>query len=147
MPGRGDAIGVGRGPRRSGATKQPGLMRTSTVTEPTLCCRGASAGGRAYCANCDLLIGLHGLHVVRVDRDDGEGLVVTVESTPEPVGCPACGVCRGTTGRTSNHQSNAALRSGLHDASRVQRERRTPIVATIDETATTASWASEASCS
>ena len=69
------------------------------MTEPTLCCRGVSAGGRAYCANCDLLVGLDGLHVVGVDRDDGEGLAVMVESAPEPVGCPACGVIAHSHGR------------------------------------------------
>jgi transposase len=42
---------------------------------------------------------LDGLHVVRVDRDDGEGLVVTVESAPVPVGCPACGVVARSHGR------------------------------------------------
>jgi hypothetical protein len=55
-----------------------------------LCCRGASAGARAYCANCDLLVGLDGLHVVRVVRDDGDRLLVTVESAPEPVGSTVC---------------------------------------------------------
>lgn len=69
------------------------------MTEPTLCCRGASAGGRAYCLNCDLLVDLDGLHVVRVDRDDGEALVVTVESASEPVGCPTCGVLAHSHGR------------------------------------------------
>jgi transposase len=70
------------------------------VTEPTLCCcRGASAGGRAYCASCDLLVGLDGLHVVRVDRDDGGGLAVTVESASAPVGCRTCGVLAHSHGR------------------------------------------------
>jgi transposase len=49
--------------------------------------------------NCDLLVGLDGVHVVRVDRDDGEGLVVTVESAPGPVCCPACGVLARSHGR------------------------------------------------
>ena len=35
--------------------------------EPTSCCR--SGGG--YCDRCDLLVGLDGLRVVGVDRDDG----------------------------------------------------------------------------
>ena len=42
------------------------------MTEPTSCCR--AAGG--YCDRCDLLVGLDGLHVIAVDRDDGGGLTV-----------------------------------------------------------------------
>ena len=37
------------------------------MTEPMLCCR--AAGG--YCDRCDLLVGLDGLHVIGVERDDG----------------------------------------------------------------------------
>jgi hypothetical protein len=37
------------------------------MTEPMLCCGGASASRSGYCANCDLLVGLHGLHVLAVD--------------------------------------------------------------------------------
>jgi len=44
-----------------------------------------------YCERCDLLLGLPGLHVVGVQRDDA-GLRVEVESVrPEVMGCPACG--------------------------------------------------------
>jgi transposase len=57
------------------------------------------AGGHGYCANCDLLVGLDALHVVRVERDDGDGLLVTVESAPEPAGCPVCGVIAHSHGR------------------------------------------------
>ena len=52
-----------------------------------------------YCANCDLLVGLDALHVVGVERDDGDGLLVTVESAPEPAGCPVCGVIAHSHGR------------------------------------------------
>ena len=69
------------------------------MTEPTLCCRGVCVGGHGYCANCDLLVGLDGLHVVRVDRDNGKALVVTLESGLEPVGCPTCGVIAHSHGR------------------------------------------------
>ena len=58
------------------------------MSEPTLCCR--ALGG--YCERCDVLVGLEGLHVIGVDRDDGGRLVVTVESEPTLLGCPSCGV-------------------------------------------------------
>ena len=66
------------------------------MPEPTLCCR--ALGG--YCDRCDLLVGLQGLHVIGVDRDDGSGaLTVTVESKPEAMGCPGCGVVAHGHGR------------------------------------------------
>ena len=65
------------------------------MPDPTSCCR---AGG-GYCQRCDLLLGLPGLHVVGVQRDDA-GLRVEVESRPpEVMGCPACGVIAHAHGR------------------------------------------------
>ena len=58
------------------------------MCEPTSCCH--VWGG--YCARCDLLVGLGGLHVTTVDRDEGGRLVVGVESEPTLMGCPVCGV-------------------------------------------------------
>ena len=55
------------------------------------------AGG--YCDRCDLLVGLDGLHVTAVERDDGGRLAVTVESAPTPMGCPSCGVVAHGHGR------------------------------------------------
>ena len=37
------------------------------MPEPTSCCRCVGD----YCDRCDLLVGLEGLHVVGVERDDG----------------------------------------------------------------------------
>ncbi|MEO3936730.1 hypothetical protein V3N99_08210 [Dermatophilaceae bacterium Soc4.6] len=54
------------------------------MSEPTLCCRTPGAPG-GYCIRCDLLVGLEGLHVIAVERDDGRdrpGLTITVESAP-----------------------------------------------------------------
>lgn len=65
------------------------------MSEPTLCCR--ALGG--YCDRCDLLVGLDGLHVTAVERDDGGGLTVTVESAAEPMGCRSCGVVAHAHGR------------------------------------------------
>ena len=67
------------------------------MSEPTSCCR--ALGG--YCERCDLLVGLDGLHVTAVDRDDGDRLVVTVESEPTVMGCPACGVVAHGHGRVA----------------------------------------------
>lgn len=65
------------------------------MPDPTSCCRGA--GG--YCQRCDLLLGLPGLHVTGVQRDD-VGLRVEVESLrPEVMGCPTCGVVAHAHGR------------------------------------------------
>jgi transposase len=64
------------------------------MDDPTLCCR--ASGG--YGERCDPLVGLEGLHVTAVDRDDGR-LVVTVESEPTVMGCPVCGVLARGHGR------------------------------------------------
>jgi transposase len=67
--------------------------------EPTSCCR--SDGG--YRDRCDLLLGLEGLRVVAVDRDNGDdgggALTVTVESAPGVMGCRTCGVVARGHGR------------------------------------------------
>lgn len=65
------------------------------MPEPTSCCR--ASGG--YCERCDLLVGLDGLHVIAVERNEGGGLTVTVESAPSLMGCPACGVVAHGHGR------------------------------------------------
>ena len=67
------------------------------MSEPTGCCCAATTP--SYCDHCDLLVGLDGLHVVGVERDDGGGLRVSVESAPIVVGCPACGVVASSHGR------------------------------------------------
>ena len=65
------------------------------MTDSTSCCRVPSG----YCERCDLLLGLPGLDVVGVQRDDA-GLRVEVESVrPEVMGCPACGVIAHAHGR------------------------------------------------
>ena len=65
------------------------------MTDSTSCCRAPSG----YCERCDLLLGLPGLHVVGVQRDNA-GLRVEVESVrPEVMGCPACGVIAHAHGR------------------------------------------------
>lgn len=58
------------------------------MDDPTLCC--CASGG--YWDRCDLILGVDGLHVTGVERDDGGRLVVTVESESTVMGCPACGV-------------------------------------------------------
>ncbi|WP_245627365.1 helix-turn-helix domain-containing protein [Kribbia dieselivorans] len=46
-----------------------------------------------------MLVGLAGLHVVGVDRDGRDRLIVTVESEAEPMGCRSCGVIAAGHGR------------------------------------------------
>ena len=65
------------------------------MSEPTSCCRARGS----YCERCDVLVGLDGLHVTAVERDDGGRLVVAVESEPTVMGCPACGVVAHGHGR------------------------------------------------
>src|SRR5215210_4201892 len=65
------------------------------MPEPTSCC---SAVG-SYCDRCDLLVGLDGLRVIAVDRDDGGALRVSVESEAQAMGCPTCGVLAHGHGR------------------------------------------------
>ena len=68
------------------------------MSEPTGCAVRCHHD-ECYCDRCDLLVGLDGLHVVGVERDDGGGLRVTVESARQVMGCPACGVVASSHGR------------------------------------------------
>ena len=67
------------------------------MPEPTLCCRMSGD----YCDRCDLLVDLPGLHVIAVERDGRDRLVVTVESAPGPMGCRSCGVVAHGHGRVN----------------------------------------------
>jgi len=68
------------------------------MTEPTACCTARCPSPSVYCGNCDLLVGLAGLHVIEVVTRD-ECLRVRVESPPGPMGCPTCGVVALSHGR------------------------------------------------
>jgi len=68
------------------------------MTEPTTRCPARCSSPAAYCGNCDLLVGLDGLHVLEVVAVD-ERLRVRVESPPGPMGCPTCGVVAFSHGR------------------------------------------------
>lgn len=68
------------------------------MSEPTGCAERCHFHD-SYCLNCDLLVGLDGLHVVGVERDAGGGLMVTVESARQVMGCPTCGVVASSHGR------------------------------------------------
>ena len=67
------------------------------MNEPTGCAH-CCARGETYCDRCDVLVGLPGLHVIKV-VEDGPGLVVTVESPPVEGGCRVCGVIAASHGR------------------------------------------------
>jgi transposase len=68
------------------------------VSEPTGCAERCHHVD-SYCDRCDLLVGLDGLHVVGVERVEGGGLRVSVESAPGVMGCRACGVVASSHGR------------------------------------------------
>ena len=67
------------------------------MSEPMSCC--PALGG--YCERCDFLVGLDELHVTAVDRDDGDRLVVAVESDGD--GLPGLR-CRGAWSRPGRGQ-------------------------------------------
>lgn len=46
------------------------------MSEPTACDAAPCSTTHAYCDSCDLFVGLDGLHVIAVERDEGGGLVV-----------------------------------------------------------------------
>lgn len=56
------------------------------------------SGPGGYCANCDVLLDLDGLHVVAVDVGRPR-LTATVESAPGLVGCPDCRAVAASHGR------------------------------------------------
>ena len=68
------------------------------MTEFTACCAARPASVTHCCGNCDLLVGVAGLHLVAVDRSE-QALVVSVESSPQVAGCRACGVVAVSHGR------------------------------------------------
>jgi len=69
-----------------------------------LCCRACDE----YWERCDVLVGLEGLHVIAVERDDGSGaLTITVESEGGVMGCHSCGVVAHGHGRVEVHLIDA----------------------------------------
>jgi hypothetical protein len=72
------------------------------MPEPTSCAC-CYARSNAYCDRRDLLVGLPGLRVIKVVADRwGGGLIVTVESPSEPIGCPTCGTIAASHGRRTD---------------------------------------------
>lgn len=70
------------------------------MSEPTACAAARRHHDCRYCSRCELLVGLDGLRVIAVDRDEeAGGLRIVVESPPEPMGCRACGVIAYSHGR------------------------------------------------
>ena len=68
------------------------------MTEPTTLCASRCSSPAVYCGNCDLLVGLAGLHVLDVVAVE-DHLRVRVESPPGLMGCPTCGVVALSHGR------------------------------------------------
>ena len=70
------------------------------MSEPTACGVARCHHDSSYCARCDLLVGLDGLHVLTVNHAEDVGLLrVVVESAPGPMGCGVCGVIAHSHGR------------------------------------------------
>jgi transposase len=70
------------------------------LSEPTARDAARCHHDTTYCTRCDLLVGLDGLHVTAVDRDEDHGrLTVEVESPPSVRGCVVCGVVAHSHGR------------------------------------------------
>ena len=67
------------------------------MSEPTGCAGGCLRTD-TYCDRCDLLVGLPGLRVVKVQAERPR-LIVTVESPPSTQGCRGCGVIASSHGR------------------------------------------------
>jgi len=68
------------------------------MTEPLACGAARCLSLTAYCDNCDVFVGLVGLHVVEVDQV-ADRLTVTVESERHLMGCHECGVVAVSHGR------------------------------------------------
>lgn len=68
------------------------------MTKPTICYSPRCSSPAAYCRNCDLLVGLDGLHVLAVVTTDHH-LRVRVESPPGPTECLSYGVVALSYGR------------------------------------------------
>ena len=78
------------------------------MSEPTAHFAARCHDHADYCRRCDLLVGLEGLHVLSVERDEGASLLrVVVESPRTPMGCPTCGVVVGSHGRRDVHLVDA----------------------------------------
>ena len=74
------------------------------MSEPATHAAARCHRANTYCVNCDLLIGLDDLHVIGIDRgdgdrDDGDRLTVRVESARAVMGCRTCGVIAHSHGR------------------------------------------------
>ena len=80
------------------------------MSEPTACTLTPAdpdlPSSPSWCENCDLLVGLDGLHVRAVVRDE-DGLTVTVESPPAPNPVAA-------TNRLADARSTACCASPAH---------------------------------
>src|SRR5829696_10083832 len=55
--------------------------------------------GARWCARADVMFDVAGIHVLGMEIDDRQRLVVTLESDQLEAGCPACGVVAAGHGR------------------------------------------------
>ena len=99
------------------------------MAEPTSCC--VEPGG--YCARVDTLFNLPGVHVLDVAWSEAAvgpaGLRLVVETSPDVIGCPGCGVVAEPRGRRP-------LRSQGHVDSQLRRRNKVTTRTTIARSAT-----------
>ena len=65
------------------------------MSNPTGC---VPAPTTAPCHRCDVLLGVEGVHVEAVERDE-QVMTVTVSTPAQLMGCPTCGVVSPSRGR------------------------------------------------
>jgi hypothetical protein len=67
-------------------------MRPSNLTKAPTVPHSRCGLGARWCARSDVMFDVPGMHVIDVQIDDEQRLVLTVESDQLEHGCPACGV-------------------------------------------------------
>jgi hypothetical protein len=101
------------GPSGSEATKHLDQGKTPTMDHPT------SGSGARWCAQADTIFDVPDMHVVEVEVDDEQRLVLTVESDQLEAACPTCGAVNIPDVRAGTSGIEPASAPGLrHSTSR-----------------------------
>jgi hypothetical protein len=65
--------------------------------------------GVRWCARADAILDVPGMHILSVEIDDEQRLVLTVESGQSEAACPACGVVAVGHGPAGSDAARCAL--------------------------------------